>query len=129
VRSGLLQLEVNGNAPFPMMRTLLLLRDGLNNYADLTKGNAMRSTILALVSGFGLVAASAALADQTAAPMAQPVSTVQDSDNPVICHTLMHEGELIRSRVCKTKHQWDAIRYHDQQAIRDFQNASLTKTH
>lgn len=88
----------------------------------------MRSTILALACGFGLVAASAAMSDPTATPMAQPVSAVQDNDNPVICHTLMHEGELIRSRVCKTKHQWDAIRFHDQQAIRDFQNASLTKT-
>ena len=72
----------------------------------------MRSTILAIACGFGLVSASAALADQPDSqpqPQLQKVSAVNDP-NPVICHT---------------QHEWDAIRFRDQQAIREFQLRNL----
>jgi hypothetical protein len=88
----------------------------------------MRSTLLALACGFGLVAASAAMADQTQAPVAQPVSATSTDSNPVICHNLVHEGVLLHSSECHTKHQWDAIRFHNQEAIREFQNSALTTT-
>jgi hypothetical protein len=84
----------------------------------------MRSHILAIACGFGLVAASAALADQTQAPVAQPISAVQDS-NPVTCHLLVHEGDLLRTRECHTKHEWDAMRFREQEAIRGFQDRAL----
>jgi hypothetical protein len=127
VRTGSLQLEVNGNGPIPVLRTLLLIGDGPNNYANLRKGNAMRSTILAFACGFGLVAASAALADQTQPP-AQPISAVSTStdSNPVICHGLVHEGVLLHATECHTKHEWDAIRFRNQEAIREFQDSALT---
>ena len=88
----------------------------------------MRSHILALVCGFGLVATSAALADQTQAPVAQPISAVSTTmdSNPVICHNLVHEGVVLHSTECHTKHEWDAIRYRNQEAIREFQDSALT---
>lgn len=90
----------------------------------------MRSTILALACGLGLVAASAALADQPQPPTAQPVSAVSTTadPNPVICHTFIHEGIVLRARECHTQHQWDAIRFRNQEAIREFQDSSLTTT-
>jgi hypothetical protein len=109
------------------MRTLLLFRGGMNNYANLTRGTAMRSPILAIACGFGLVAASAALADQTQAPVAQPISAVQDP-NPVTCRTLVHEGRVIRANECHTKHEWEAMRLRSQQDFREFQVRSLTSS-
>jgi len=85
----------------------------------------MRLQIFALACGLGLVAAGAASADQTQTPMAQPVSAVQTSD-PLICHTLIFEGTLIRASECHTKHEWDAIRTRDEQEFRKFQNTALT---
>jgi hypothetical protein len=130
VRNGSLQLEVNGYGPIPGMHALLLRGNGRNNYANLTRGNAMRSTILALACGLGLVAASAALADQPQQPMAQPVSAVSTTPNPnpVICHTFIHEGVVLRARECHTQQEWDTIRFRNQEAIREFQDSSLTST-
>jgi len=90
----------------------------------------MRTTILAIACGFGLLAANAALADQTQAPVAQPISAVSTAtdSNPVICHGLVHEGVLLHSSECHTKHEWDAIRFRNQEAIREFQNSALTTT-
>ncbi|MGD0867455.1 MAG: hypothetical protein ABSA49_18085 [Rhizomicrobium sp.] len=85
----------------------------------------MRSTILAIACGFGLVSASAALADETPAqPPAQAIPAIQDS-NPVTCHLVVHEGELIKGRVCHTKQEWDAIKFRDQESFREFQQRSL----
>jgi hypothetical protein len=130
VRNDPLQLEVNGNGPFSPRQTLLLESGRPNNYANLTRGIAMRSPILAIAFGFVLVSASAALADQTQQPTAQPVSAVSTTPdpNPVICHGLVHDGVLLHSSECHTKHEWNAIQFRNQQAIREFQDSALTTT-
>ena len=85
----------------------------------------MRITILAIACGFGLVSAGAALADQPdAQPVLQKASAVSDP-NPVICHTFVHEGVLLGRGVCHTRHEWDAIRFREQQSIREFQLRNL----
>ena len=90
----------------------------------------MRSSILAIACGFVLVSASAALADQTQQPTAQPISAVSTTPdpNPVICHGLVHDGALLHSSECHTKHEWQAIQFRNQEAIREFQNSALTTT-
>ena len=125
MRTAPLQLEVNESGVISSLQALLSSADIPKNYTRLTKGNAMRSTILAIACGFGLVSASAALADETPAqPPAQAIPAVQDS-NPVTCHLIVHEGDLIKGRVCHTKHEWDAIKFRDQESFREFQQRSL----
>ncbi len=125
MKSGPFQLEVNGNASIPALQTLLLPGGGPNNYANLRKGNAMRSTILALACGLGLVSASAALADQTQQPAPQPVSAASQDSNAVTCHMMLHEGEILRARECHTQHEWQAILNRNQEGIREFQLRGL----
>ena len=85
----------------------------------------MRSTIFALACGAALISATAVLADPPITPAqpngqtATPVSaTNPDSDNPVECRYLVHEGSVSsQAKECHTKHQWDAMQHQMQHDI------------
>lgn len=84
----------------------------------------MNKSVLAAVAGFGLIAASAAFADD-AAPMAPTPASATGGDK-VVCHVLTHEGSLMHKGECHTQKEWDNIRFQDQQAIYRWQAMSLT---
>jgi len=93
----------------------------------------MRRTTVAIASGLALVFASAALADSTTpanapAPQMQPASATQDSSNPIICKSYVHEGDVIRTKDCRTKHQWEAVERQNREDVTETQLRSLEGT-
>jgi len=81
----------------------------------------MRTTLLAIVTGAGLLFSAAAMADQSA-----NLQTASASDSTrLVCRLMVHEGMLVRSATqCHTQRDWDQIRYREQQAISDWQRRS-----
>ena len=85
----------------------------------------MRNMTTILAAAFSLGFATAALAED---PPAQPApaatqgqQTAADPDKK-ICRMMTHEGMLVRSNVCHTQREWDAIRTRQQHEVADFQN-------
>ena len=84
----------------------------------------MRTMLMAVLSGAGLLAASVAYADD-AKPMApMPVSTAP-GPGPVTCHAVVHEGSVVHRSECHTQQEWNRIRWEEQQEFREFQQRAL----
>ena len=84
----------------------------------------MNKSLIAALAGFGLLAATAAFADDATPVKPTPVSAT-DGDK-IVCHVLTHEGALMHKGECHTEKQWENIRFQDQQAIYRWQQQSLT---
>ena len=82
----------------------------------------MRTTLLAIVAGAGLLFSAAAMAD----PSAANLQTASTSESPrLVCHLMVHEGMLVPTATqCRTQRYWDQIRYREQQAISDWERHS-----
>jgi hypothetical protein len=100
-----------------------------------TEVTAMRNYLLVALTGAGLFASTFAFADGTppaapAQPAIQPQAQAQpaaiDAQDRVVCRPMFHEGTVVHKGACLTQREWDRIRFEDQQALRDFQQRSLT---
>lgn len=85
----------------------------------------MRSIFLATFAAVGLLAATAAYADNTQAPPAQQTA-MTDKKDEVVCKVVTHEGMVTNQVVCHTRKRWDTIRRNTDQAISEFQLHSLS---
>jgi hypothetical protein len=47
-------------------------------------------------------------------------------DNQVICRPVVRLGSLIQSKDCRTKAEWDAVRFRNQQELNQVQTRGLT---
>ena len=82
----------------------------------------MRTTLLAIATGAGLLFSAAAFADETASLQTASAS----SDKQIVCHFMVHEGMVVpHATQCHTQRYWDNQRRLVQQSVRDFQNRSF----
>lgn len=83
----------------------------------------MRLTIVAI--SFAMTASALADEPQAPPPPAQQSATAQpaaaDPDKK-ICRMMTHEGMLVRTNVCHTQREWDAIRVRQEREVSEFQN-------
>lgn len=62
-------------------------------------------------------------------PTTNPATTSSPSgtpDNQVICRPVVRLGSLIQSKDCRTKAEWDAVRFRNQQELNQVQTRGLT---
>jgi hypothetical protein len=81
----------------------------------------MRTPLLAIIAGAGLLFSAAALADETQATA--PMQTAAaNSTETLICRAQYHEGMVLkRAAQCHTQRWWDQNRYLQQQELRQIQ--------
>lgn len=84
----------------------------------------MRRFIFAAFAGTSLLAASAALADDTK-PVAPTPATATDDSNKQTCKPVMHEGKVL-GMACHTQKEWDRMQFQNQQELHNVQQQSLT---
>jgi hypothetical protein len=82
----------------------------------------MRKFVLAALSGAAIVASSVAFADD-AKPLVPTPAT--DDGNTVVCRAVAHEGSVVHQSDCRTKREWDRIRFESQQSVHDWQQRGL----
>ena len=93
--------------------------------------------VFASVTSLGLcLGAGAALAQaqpqELSQPTMQPTGTVNSSassgaaGNQLICRSVVHEGSRIPTRDCRTRQQWETVRYLNQQVVNQAQMRGLT---
>lgn len=86
----------------------------------------MLAKLFVVACSAGLIAAGAALADNSqTAPAAQPVAAA-DHPDPIICHSYVHEGMLLHAGECHTQKVWDRMRHETQEEIFELQMRGLT---
>lgn len=65
-------------------------------------------------------------------PTTQPATTTTSSassgnaGNQMICRSMYHNGSLIPERTCRTRREWETIRYQNQQTVNQTQMRGLT---
>jgi len=88
----------------------------------------MRTVIVSVLSGLGLLVSTVAFADDAASGVAgQSVQAVpvSDSSNPIVCHTLVHDGQLLHRSECLRQSEWNRVRHESEQAITEWQQRAL----
>lgn len=77
----------------------------------------MRTTLLAIATGFALSACATAFAAETQPTVAaQPIAAANSEPKP-ICHYLVHEGRLMPKPVCASQRVWDETRRETEQTV------------
>jgi hypothetical protein len=78
----------------------------------------MRSTMFALAAGVLLSLSTAAIAGDTDVT-AQPVSAADP--HAVVCRPMVHEGVVLRKRICRTRAEWTHQREEDERSFATYQ--------
>lgn len=92
----------------------------------------IRNGLLAIAGGLLLSLPLTARADElppaaAATPVTPPESApLTENGEKLVCHTMSHQGSLVRVKVCKTQKQWDIERAKMQREFSGFQNRSYT---
>lgn len=98
----------------------------------------MRS-ILGFATGLILcLSAGAALAQAQPQQMTQPTTqpavtatstaTSGNAGNEVICKSMTHNGSMIPDRTCRTRREWESLRYNNQNEVNTMQMRGLTSS-
>ena len=62
------------------------------------------------VSSFGLVVCANAAETASSASVAQPIN-YEGNDGQLVCHHIVHEGQLTAAQECHTQAGWDRLRH------------------
>src|SRR5690348_14087227 len=81
---------------------------------------------LALASTFALAQSQPQEISQPTTNPATTSSPPGTPDNQVICRPVVRLGSLIQSKDCRTKAEWDAVRFRNQQELNQVQTRGLT---
>jgi hypothetical protein len=90
--------------------------------------------VFALSTGVALcLAVGAAFAQSQPQEISQPTANPATTSSPpgtpanqVICRPVVRLGSLIQSQDCRTKAEWDTVRFRNQQELNQIQTRSLT---
>lgn len=80
----------------------------------------MRNTLFTIAAGLFLSASSAAFADYAEPMAAQPVAATSSSER-LVCHMMVHQGMLLKTRTCMTQKRWDEERRREERDFATFQ--------
>ena len=87
--------------------------------------------VLCLSAG---VALAQAQPQQMSQPTTQPAMTANSSassgnaGNEVICKSMTHNGSMIPDRTCRTRREWESLRYSNQNDVNTMQMRFLTSS-